>query len=164
MIDLFFVYMFLKKLTTPFEKWDAFEHGIIDKNGKILRKKKDLKTIKERESWSKLDIMTLKLKLLLNKVPGGSSKLGTYAAALWLIKEHANDPDMEELNENLVLSELDEIISDMLDEEAPVMSAGGGDIAGIGVGKDGEPGVSKRDQKNRNSKIIKRVMNDAKLE
>lgn len=34
-----------------------------------------------------------------------------------------------------------------LEEEAPVNSAGGGEIAGIGVGAKGEPGVSKKRQR-----------------
>ena len=32
-IDLFVTYRFLKLLTTPFEKQDAFKLGIIDKDG-----------------------------------------------------------------------------------------------------------------------------------
>ena len=32
-IDLFVTYRFLKLLTTPFEKTDAFKLGIIDENG-----------------------------------------------------------------------------------------------------------------------------------
>ena len=37
-IDLFVTYRFLKLLTTPFDKQDAFKRGIIDKNGKVLKK------------------------------------------------------------------------------------------------------------------------------
>ena len=33
-IDLFVTYRFIKLLTTPFEKTDAFKMGIIDKDGK----------------------------------------------------------------------------------------------------------------------------------
>ncbi len=38
---------------------------------------------------------------------------------------------------------MDEIINKM-DEDAPANAAGSGNIAGIGVGPDGEPGVSKK--------------------
>ena len=37
--NIYFVYQFLTKLTTPFEKTKAFELGIIDKNGKVLKKR-----------------------------------------------------------------------------------------------------------------------------
>ena len=35
-LDLYIVYQFLKKLTTPFEEWKAYDLGIIDKKGKVL--------------------------------------------------------------------------------------------------------------------------------
>ena len=46
-IDLLITYRIIKLLTTPFEKQDAYRLGIIDKNGKVLRKTKELKTGKE---------------------------------------------------------------------------------------------------------------------
>lgn len=41
-------------------------------------------------------------------------------------------------------------------EDAPVNSAGGGEIAGIGVGEKGEPGVPKKVQKKRVSTMLRR--------
>ena len=38
-IDLFVTYRFLKLLTTPFEKTDAFKLGIIDENGNRIMQK-----------------------------------------------------------------------------------------------------------------------------
>jgi len=37
-IDLLITYRVIKMLVTPFEKTDAYKYGIIDKNGKVLRK------------------------------------------------------------------------------------------------------------------------------
>jgi hypothetical protein len=37
-IDLFVTYRFLKLLTTPFEKTDAFKNGIIDEKGNRIKK------------------------------------------------------------------------------------------------------------------------------
>ena len=37
-VDLFVTYRFIKLLTTPFEKTDAFKLGIIDKDGNRIRK------------------------------------------------------------------------------------------------------------------------------
>ena len=41
-IDGFISYRFLRILTRPWHKQDAFKYGIIDKNGVALRKSKDL--------------------------------------------------------------------------------------------------------------------------
>ena len=37
-IDLIITYRVIKLLVTPFEKQEAFKFGIIDKDGKVLRK------------------------------------------------------------------------------------------------------------------------------
>ncbi len=157
-VDLYLVYSFIKRLTTPFESWPAYEQGIIDAEGNILKKRKDLKTVKEREAFGTFDLMILKLKKLLAKIPGGQSRIATYAAALWLIKESKNyDAD------NLTEDTLEESFNPYMDytkeshdvntkfekmlEDAVVNSAGSGAIAGIGVGPQGEPGVSKAAQK-----------------
>ena len=36
-VDLFVTYRFIKLLTTPFEKTDAYKFGIIDKEGNRIR-------------------------------------------------------------------------------------------------------------------------------
>ena len=53
-IDLFVTYRFLRLLTTPFEKQDAFKYGIIDKDGKVLRKARSLRISREKTSYTLL--------------------------------------------------------------------------------------------------------------
>lgn len=90
-IDLLITYRIIKLLVTPFEKQDAYKYGIIDKGGKVLRKAKELKTPQEKDSYTLLHRFVFNLKRLINKIPGGKSKLGTYAAALGLLlKEQKN--------------------------------------------------------------------------
>jgi len=90
-IDLLITYRIIKLLVTPFEKQDAYKYGIIDKGGKVLRKVKELKTPQEKDSYTLLHRFVFNLKRLINKIPGGKSKLGTYAAALGLLlKEQKN--------------------------------------------------------------------------
>lgn len=160
MIDLYLVYQFLKRLTTPFAEWPAFAAGIIDADGNLLKKRKDLKTVKERDAFGVFDLMILKLKKLLAKIPGGQSRIATYAAALWLIKEYK---EIEQVGDILTEEDIEYKFNQYLDytteaydvnkkfeemlEDAPVNSAGSGNIAGIGVGPQGEPGVSKTTQK-----------------
>ena len=54
--------------------------------------------------------------------------------------------------------DVDELFERAFEEDAPANSAGSGNIAGIGVGDDGEPGVSVAQQKKRkkSSPVVKR--------
>ena len=49
-VDLVITYRVVKLLVTPFEKQEAFKYGIIDKDGKVLRKFRTLKTTRKKES------------------------------------------------------------------------------------------------------------------
>jgi len=109
-IDLFVTYRFLKILTTPFEKQEAFKLGIIDKNGNRVipqnakgpkqTKAPPLQTVEEKEAYTILHKLIFNIKKLFNKVPGLRTKVGTYAAALFLLKdtfkESVDDPDVFE--------------------------------------------------------------------
>jgi len=100
-IDLLITYRVIKMLVTPFEKQPAYALGIIDKNGKVLRKAKTLKTGKEKEAYTLLHRFVFNLKRLINIIPGGKSKLGTYAAALGLLLKENKDINMVELEKDL---------------------------------------------------------------
>ena len=97
-IDLFVTYRFVKLLTTPFEKNDAFKMGIIDKDG--FSTKKVLYKQTEQSAYTVLHKLVFNIKRIFAKVPGLRTRLGTYAAALFLLKdtfkEHVEDPDMFE--------------------------------------------------------------------
>ena len=105
-IDLFVTYRFLKLLTTPFEKTDAFNLGIIDEKGNRIKKPKttqpavELATVEQKNSYTILHKLVFNIKKIFQKVPGLRTKVGTYAAALFLLKdtfkESVNDPDMFE--------------------------------------------------------------------
>jgi hypothetical protein len=88
--NIYFVYQFLKKLVTPFEKTEAFKLGIIDKDGKILKKRRDLETTEEKKAYNLSDTLVWNLKKILGKIPLGKTRLASYAAALYLIKEQGN--------------------------------------------------------------------------
>ena len=100
-IDLFVTYRFIRLLTTPFEKTDAFKLGIIDKAGnRVLQKgttlATELNTAEERNAYTILHKLVFNIKKIFAKVPGLRTKVGTYAAALFLLKdtfkEHVEDP------------------------------------------------------------------------
>jgi hypothetical protein len=88
-IDLFVLYKILKQLVTPFNRWEAFKTGVINREGKILVKKSDRDTA-QQNSFTKFHLFILKIKVLLGKIPGGQTKIASYAAALWFLKEEKN--------------------------------------------------------------------------
>ena len=107
--DLFYAFRFLKLLVTPWEKMKAYEFGIVDENGKVLKKAKDLKTADEKATYTVFHRLVFNLKRILNKLPFGKTKLASYAAALFLIKENTN------LTEDDIRKVLDEVLEDIDD-------------------------------------------------
>ena len=105
-IDLFVTYRFIKLLVTPFEKTDAYRLGIIDADGKRMlepgttNKPTTLRTVEEKSAYTVLHKLVFNIKKIFAKVPGLRTKLGTYAAALFLLKdtfkESVDDPDVFE--------------------------------------------------------------------
>ena len=84
--DTYYTYKFLRILTSDWSDMEAYENGIVDENGKNLRKSKDL-TSREKDSYTLFHRLVFSIKRLMEKFPGGKSVVGKYAAALFLIKE-----------------------------------------------------------------------------
>lgn len=109
-VDLFLVYSFIRKLVTPFDKWEAYKLGIIDEKGNVLIKRKNFLKKAQRDAFGIFDLMILNLKKLLAKVPGGQTKLASYAAALFLIKEwqHFSEDSLltEDLDDDIIRESL----------------------------------------------------------
>jgi len=109
-VDLFVTYRFIKLLTTPFNKTEAFKLGIIDEKGNRIMpdpvggvrqtKPATLGTTAEKNAYTILHKLIFNIKKIFSKVPGLRTKVGTYAAALFLLKdtfkESVDDPDMFE--------------------------------------------------------------------
>ena len=126
-VDLFVTYRFLKLLTTPFEKQDAFKLGIIDKNGHRVKKEKstkpavELSTTELKNAYTILHKLVFNIKKIFAKVPGLRTKVGTYAAALFLLKdtfkESVEDPDTFEKQFLNYLQEQGVELDGSIDEE-----------------------------------------------
>ena len=176
-VDLFLVFNFIKRLVTPFTKWEAYKEGIIDEKGNILIKRKDFVKNSQKSAFGIFDQMILNLKKLLGKLPGGQTKLASYASALWLIREQQRIEATNYLTEESVEEDLEVALERFLSEnetliaeaakreidEEPANAVGGGNIAGLGIGPDGEPGVSKKNQK-KHKKRIRDIMGTVKME
>lgn len=88
--DIFYTLRFLRLLTTAWEDTEAYKAGIIDKDGKRLRSF-NTNSLEDRDAYRSYYTPFIRLvfnvKRLLNKVPGGKSKIASYAAALYLLKD-----------------------------------------------------------------------------
>jgi hypothetical protein len=112
-VDSIIAYRILKMLVVPFENTDAFKQGIIDKNGKELKRMTDLNTVAERDAYTILHRLVFRLKRIINKVPIENKKLLNLAAAYSLIKEHY-EANKEPIN--LEEQFLDRIKTDLYEE------------------------------------------------
>ena len=130
-IDLFVTYRFIKLLVTPFDKTEAYKLGIIDakgnrvmpppKNGIRQTKPEPLRTPEEKNAYTILHKLVFNIKKIFDKVPGLRTRLGTYAAALFLLKdtfkESVDDPDVFEREFMKYLKEQGYEIDDTIMEE-----------------------------------------------
>jgi hypothetical protein len=112
-VDSLIAYRILRMLVISFEDTDAFKQGIIDKNGKELKKMSDLNTVAERDAYTILHRLVFRLKRIINKVPIENKKLLNLAAAYSLIKEHY-DSGREPINFEEMF--LDRLQSDLTEE------------------------------------------------
>tara|TARA_X000001036_G_C20369964_1_gene680102 strand:- start:305 stop:730 length:426 start_codon:yes stop_codon:yes gene_type:complete len=77
-------------MVTPFDRQEAFKRGIIDKDGNVLRKRKELKEPNDKKAYTILHRFVFNMKRLLKRV-GLGSRFGSFAAALAMVlKEDKN--------------------------------------------------------------------------
>ena len=137
-IDLYLAYRFLRNLVQPFEKWEAYKTGVIGKDGAILVPK-GKRTTPQKDSFGYFDLISMNLKKLLGKLPGGQSAIASYAAALLLLREYDKKEVKEDFNDyidmdwlqkefNVCLAEAEELFKE--EGEAPTNNVGDGKIAG----------------------------------
>ncbi len=88
--DFIYSLRFLRLLTMPWEKTDAFKQGIIDKDGNKLKKPE---TSNEKSAYNTFHKLVFNIRRLLGKLPLGKSTIARYGAALYLIKEHCDISD-----------------------------------------------------------------------
>ena len=108
LVDTLITYRVIKLLVTPFDRQEAFKQGIIDKDGNVLKKNRELKTNDEKKAYTYLHRFVFNLKRILKKV-GLGSKLGSFAVALaLLLKEKKEYEPHKTLIESAVITYLKE--------------------------------------------------------
>ena len=87
--DTVYAFRFIRMMVMDWKNWDAYKEGIIDENGKRNRNVK-LDTDSKKSAYTPFVRLVANIKRLVSKLPGGGSKLGSFASALYLVKEKAN--------------------------------------------------------------------------
>jgi predicted nucleic-acid-binding protein len=137
-VDLLITYRIVKLMATDFKNQEAFKYGIIDANGKQLRKNRELNTEAEKDSYTVLHRFVFNLKRLLAKF-GLKSSISNFAVALaFILKENQELIKHKSLIESAVITYLKETnqYNDMIKEisvikesiEKPFMTCFGIDI------------------------------------
>jgi len=175
-IDNLIAYRILTKLVKPFAETDAFKLGIIDAKGKNLIKPTHFTSSNQYDAYTYLDRLVFNMKKIINKLPGGESRLKSIVAALFLIKEfhdtkNKNLSQMDERytrllekleNENVVLVEeeitVNKFFAGKLHEDGVVTTGPVANVTGAAVSTD-KPKIFPKDIKkyqkmNRRSKPL----------
>lgn len=98
-VDIYVAYKFVKILSQPWKETDAFKLGIIGEKGKVLIKRRNLKTGEQKAAYTIFHTLIWNIKRILDKLPPTRTRIGSFAAALWMLKEYTS-PRVE--NQNLI--------------------------------------------------------------
>lgn len=97
-LDAIYALRFIRLLIMDWTSMDAFTMGLIDKNGKKIRKPK---TAEEKSAYTLFHRLVFNIKRLIQRLPGSlTRKLASWASALYLIKEEFG------LDEQVIIEEL----------------------------------------------------------
>lgn len=109
--DITYTFRFIRMLVLDWKDWDAFKLGVIDAEGKRDKNVK-MDTSEKKDSYTPFIRLCANIKRLVSKIPGGGSKLGSFASALYLIKEHhgLNDDQIESITKKLGISSLNVVL------------------------------------------------------
>jgi hypothetical protein len=139
-VDNLIAFRILRMLVTPFNETEAYKLGVIDEKGDALKRISDMSS-EQKDNYTMLHRMVFRLKKLLAKVPGGGSRLASFTAAYYLVKENANatkiPTNLEEEFINLVEKiesqqiilieeqvEINKFLFESVDEDAPANVTG----------------------------------------
>lgn len=149
-VDNVIAYRILSMLVKNFKDTQAYKLGLIDEKGKLLKKPS---TSKEKDAYTYLHKLVFNMKKIINRLPGGESKLKSVVTALFLIKEYYESGNrttslMEDRYKSLMDMDISLIEEEILvekymkdiEEDAPT------NVTGAAVSTD-QPVIRKKDLK-----------------
>lgn len=86
---LYISYKIIKLLSKPFSEWKAFELGLIDETGKLLRKPK---SAAEKKVFGVFERVIWNIKKIAVRLTG-HSKAAAMFSALYALKEYVSDEE-----------------------------------------------------------------------
>lgn len=106
--DLTYSFRFIRMIVMDWKNWDAYKLGLIDENGKRVKSVK-IDDDQKKSAYTPFIRLCANVKRLISKIPGGGTKLGSFASALFLMKEQfgVQDKTIRRLLELNNLSTLD---------------------------------------------------------
>jgi len=104
--DTYYTFRFLKTMTTKWTDMEAYKRGIVDENGKVLKKSSQISS-EDKSHYTLFHRLVFNIKRILEKLPFGKTKLASYAAALFLLKEETN------LSQEQIKEALEKIMKDL---------------------------------------------------
>ena len=104
--DLGYTFRFIRMMVMDWKDWDAYKLGIIDENGKRIKKVR-LDNEEKKSAYTPFIRLAANIKRLVAKIPGGGTKLGSFASALYLIKEKVGTKGLEKICKELNVDVLD---------------------------------------------------------
>ena len=104
--DLGYTFRFIRLMVMDWKDWDAYKLGLIDENGKRNKNVK-MDTDEKKSAYTPFIRLAANIKRLVAKIPGGGSRLGSFASALYLIKEKVGAKGLEKICEKLNIDVLD---------------------------------------------------------
>jgi len=149
-VDNVIAYRILSMLVKNFRDTQAYKLGLIDDKGKNIKKPK---TSAEKDAYTYLHKLVFNMKKIINRLPGGESKLKSVVTALFLIKEYYESGNrttslMEDRYKSLMEMDISLLEEEMLvekymkdiEEDAPT------NVTGAAVSTD-RPAIRKKDLK-----------------
>lgn len=114
-VDYVYAFRVVKILFQDWKETDAYKLGLIDENGKKIRSPS---TLEERAAYNPFISLVFNIKRLMNKVPGGKTKIAAIATSYLLLRESI-PTDKKVLDEAM-----DAYFKDinLLDEDAAVVT------------------------------------------
>lgn len=108
LVDNMIALRLLTILCTPFNEFPAYKAGVIDEKGKYIVPK-NKQTPAQKKTLTYLDRLMINIKKMINKLPGGESKLKNIVAAMVLIKEcyENNVPDVS-VNQKMLVEKVEQ--------------------------------------------------------
>jgi len=106
--DTVYAFRFVRMMVMDWKNWDAYKEGLIDENGKRIKSVK-INSDEKAAAYTPFVRLVANIKRLTAKLPGGGSKLGSFASALYLVKEKANlsEKGLEDICEKCNIEVLD---------------------------------------------------------